>query len=241
MEKGERMIQAIELTKEFGDGTRAVNGVGFEISEGEIFGLLGPNGAGKTTTINLFLDFIRPTAGKALINGIEVAAHPRRAKRYVELIPENVALYPTLTAVQNVEFFSSLGLGGNPGRRRVRDALLRMGLADEALDRRVSSFSKGMRQKTGLAVSVVRQAPAVLMDEPTSGLDPKAAADLLDLLVRMREEGAAILICTHDIFRAEQLCDRVGIMRQGAMQAILDRGDLDRAGLEQVYLEMMVH
>jgi len=234
------MIEARGLKKVFGDGTKAVAGVDFQIAEGEIFGLLGPNGAGKTTTINLFLDFIRPTAGQALINGIEVAREPRRAKRHVELIPENVALYPTLTAVQNVEFFSSLGPGGNPGRQRVRDALLRMGLADEALDRRVSSFSKGMRQKTGLAVAVVRQAPAVLLDEPTSGLDPKAAADLLDLLDRMRGEGAAILVCTHDIFRAQQLCDRVGIMRKGRMETVLDRPALDRANLEQVYLETMV-
>lgn len=234
------MIEARGLKKVFADGTKAVAGVDFQVAEAEIFGLLGPNGAGKTTTINLFLDFIRPTAGQALINGIEVAREPRRAKRYVELIPENVALYPTLTAVQNVEFFSSLGLGGNPGRRQVRDALLRMGLATEALDRRVSSFSKGMRQKTGLAVSVVRQAPAVLLDEPTSGLDPKAAADLLDLLDGMRGEGAAILVCTHDIFRAQQLCDRVGIMRQGRMEAILDRQALDKADLERVYLETMV-
>ena len=234
------MIEAIGLNKEFGDGTKAVNGVDFKVAKGEIFGLLGPNGAGKTTTINLFLDFIRPTGGKALINGIEVAAEPRKAKRYVELIPENVALYPTLTAVQNVEFFSSVGFKEAPGRDRVRKALLRVGLAEEALDRRVSSFSKGMRQKTGLAIALVRQAPALLLDEPTAGLDPKAAADLLHLLDRMRGEGAAILVCTHDIFRAQQLCDRVGIMRQGRMEAILDRQALDQADLERVYLETMV-
>ncbi len=234
------MIQAIDLMMEFKDGTKAVDGVSFKVDEGEIFGLLGPNGAGKTTTVNLFLDFIQPTCGRALINDIEVATEPRKAKRFVELIPENVALYPTLTAVQNVEFFSSVGLGEAPGRERVRDALLSVGLAGEDLDRRVSSFSKGMRQKTGLAISLVREAPAVLLDEPTSGLDPKAAADLLALLNGMREQGAAILMCTHDIFRAQQLCDRVGIMRKGRMETVLDRPALDRANLEQVYLETMV-
>ncbi len=235
------MIEAVELTKDFGDGIRAVDRVSFEIPPGQIFGLLGPNGAGKTTTINLFLDFIRPTAGKAVISGVEVAVEPRRAKRHVELIPENVALYPTLTAVQNVEFFSSLGRRRRVERERVRQALLRAGLAEEAFDRRVSGFSKGMRQKAGIAVSIVRQAPAVLLDEPTSGLDPKAAADLLVLLDGMREQGVAILICTHDIFRAQQLCDRVGIMRQGTMRTVLDRRALDAADLEQVYLDMMAH
>lgn len=234
------MIEADALRKEFEDGTKAVDGVDFKVAEGEIFGLLGPNGAGKTTTVNLFLDFIRPTGGRALINGIEVAAEPRRAKRYVELIPENVALYPTLTAVQNVEFFSSIGVREAPDRGHVRQALLRVGLAEEALDRRVASFSKGMRQKTGLAVSLVRQAPAVLLDEPTSGLDPKAAADLLELLDQMRRDNAAILLCTHDIFRAQHLCDRVGIMRQGRMETVLDRAALERANLEQVYLETMI-
>lgn len=235
------MIEAVELTKDFGDSMRAVDRVSFRIPRGEIFGLLGPNGAGKTTTINLFLDFIRPTSGKAVIGGVEVAVDPRRAKRSVELIPENVALYPTLTAVQNVEFFSSVGRRRRVERDCVRDALLRVGLAEEALHRRVAGFSKGMRQKTGIAVSIVRQAPAVLLDEPTSGLDPRAAADLLGLLNGMREQGVAILMCTHDLFRAGQLCDRVGIMRQGRMRAVLDRRQLDDADLEQVYLEMMAH
>ncbi len=240
MQRGAKPIETSELTMVFGDGTRALDGVTFEVNEREIFGLLGPNGAGKTTTINLLLDFIRPTGGKALICGIDVGREPRRAKRCVELIPENVALYPTLTAVQNVEFFSSVGLREGPKRDQVRQALLHAGLAEEALDRRVSTFSKGMRQKTGLAVALLRQVPVILMDEPTSGLDPRAAADLIDLLGRIRGDGAAILLCTHDVFRAQQLCDRVGIMRQGRMQTILDRAALDGADLEQVYLETMV-
>lgn len=225
---------------EFVGGTRAVDGVSFAVAEGEIFGLLGPNGAGKTTTINLFLDFIRPTSGRALIGGIEVAREPRRAKGLVELIPENVALYPTLTAMQNVSFFASVGSHAGASRRIVRSSLLRTGLAEEALDRRVGTFSKGMRQKTGLAIALVRQAPALLLDEPTSGLDPVAAADLVSLLGRMRDDGVSVLMCTHDIFRAQQLCDRVGIMRQGRMEAVLGRRELDRADLEKVYLETMV-
>ena len=234
------MIEAVGLKKHFRDGTKAVDGVDFRIGKGEVFGLLGPNGAGKTTTINLFLDFIRPTAGKALVNGVEVAAEPRVAKRHVELIPENVALYPTLTAVQNVEFFSSVGLSEAPRREQVRRALLQAGLGKRDMNRRVSGFSKGMRQKAGLAVALVRKAPAVLLDEPTSGLDPKAAADLLGLLEVMREDGTAILMCTHDIFRAQQLCDRIGIMRGGRMETTLDRREIAAADLERVYLDVMV-
>ena len=233
------MIRAIGLTKQFRDGNRAINAVDLEVAKGEIFGLLGPNGSGKTTTLNLFLDFIRPTRGRALINDIEVAREPLRAKRYVELIPENVALYPTLTAAQNVEFFSSVGLKKTPRRDRVREALLRVGLMGDVVDRRVSTFSKGMRQRAGLAVALVRQAPAVLLDEPTAGLDPKAATDFVDLLVGMRREGTAILLCTHDLFRAQQVCDRVGILREGTMQATLDRQQLNAADLERLYLEVM--
>ena len=238
--QGAAMIEAVGLKKHFRDGTKAVDGVDFRIGKGEVFGLLGPNGAGKTTTINLFLDFIRPTAGKALVNGVEVAAEPRVAKHYLELIPENVALYPTLTAVQNVEFFSSVGVSEAPRRDLVGRALLQVGLEKRDMNRRVSGFSKGMRQKTGLAVALVRKAPAVLLDEPTSGLDPKAAADLLGLLDVMREDGAAILMCTHDIFRAQQLCDRIGIMRNGRMEATLDRREIAAADLERVYLDVMV-
>ena len=234
------MIKAIGLTKRFEDGTLAVDGVDFEVAPGEILGMMGPNGAGKTTTINMFLDFIRPTGGRALIDGIEVAREPRRAKRRLDLIPENVALYPALTAVQNAEFFSAVGQRVSPTRDRVREALLRVGLAEDVLDRRVDRFSKGMRQRVGLAVAVIRSAPAILLDEPTSGLDPKAAADLLTLLDGMRCDGAAILICTHDLLRAQSLCDRVGIMRKGRMERILDREALDQADLEGVYLETMV-
>ncbi len=238
--RSETMIEAVDLRMVFGDGTKALDGVSFEVLRGEIFGLLGPNGAGKTTTVNLFLDLIQPTGGKALIKGIEVAREPRRAKSCVELIPENVALYPTLTAMENVEFLGAVGLGRGPERDRIRQALLRVGLPEEVHDRRVATFSKGMRQKTGLAVALLRQAPVVLLDEPTSGLDPAAAADLVELLDQLRSDGAAILLCTHDIFRAQQLCDRIGIMRQGRMQSILDRKVLDESDLEQVYLETMV-
>jgi ABC-2 type transport system ATP-binding protein len=238
-EQGKPLLEARGLTKRYEDGLLALDCLSLTVGSGEILALLGANGAGKTTTINLFLNFIEPSAGQALINGIDVAALPLEAKRFVSYVPENVMLYPTFTARQNLRFFCELS-----GRRRVSDGSLeeamgRVGLAAEAFDRRLGTFSKGMRQKLGIAIAVARDVPAILLDEPTAGLDPKSASEFLDLLRGLRGDGRGVLMSTHDIFRAREVCDRVAIMKAGRLVAVKDRQILDVEDLEEVYLEYM--
>ncbi|GBC83280.1 putative ABC transporter ATP-binding protein YbhF [bacterium HR10] len=231
------MIEAINLTKRYEDGTLALDGLTLKVNPGEIYCLLGENGAGKTTTINLFLNFIEPTAGRALINGIDVTRDPLEAKKYVAYLPENVMLYGNFTARQNLDFFAKLG-----GRRDLRRedyyrVMREIGLPEKAFEQKVKAFSKGMRQKLGLAICMIKQAPAMLLDEPTAGLDPASAAELLHLLRRLREQGRAILMSTHDIFRTKEIADRVGILKQGRLVVELTARELAHENLERLYLE----
>lgn len=233
------MIRAIDLTKRYEDGHLALDALNLHVAPGEIYCMLGANGAGKTTTMNLFLDFIGPTSGRALINGVEVAADPMEAKRWVAYLPENVTLYGHFTARQNLEFFARLG-GGSSLRPADYDQVMRsVGLPEKSFDQRVREFSKGMRQKLGIAICVVKEAPALLLDEPMSGLDPKAASELVELLRALRDQGKAILMSTHDIFRAKGFADRVGIMKEGRKVMERTRKELEQESLENIYLDYM--
>ena len=206
---------------------------------GEIFFLLGANGAGKTTTINLFLNFINPTLGKALINDIDVTQEPLEAKKHVAYLSENVMLYGNFTARQNLDFFAKIGGKTNLSKADYYNLLRKVGLQDEAFEKKLKTFSKGMRQKVGLAIALAKDAENMLLDEPSSGLDPKAAAELVALLKEQRNAGKAILMCTHDIFRAKELADKVGIMKQGRMVKQLTREEFLEEDLEKLYLEYM--
>ena len=233
------MLQSIDLTKRYEDGLLALDHVNFEVQEGEVFCLLGANGAGKTTTINLFLNFIDPTAGQALINGIDVTKDPLEAKKHVSYVSENVMLYGNFTARQNLEFFTKLG-----GRKDVTDAdyeqvMARVGLQADAFHRRVKGFSKGMRQKLGIAIAIMKNAEVILLDEPTSGLDPKSGAEFLKLLAELRAENKAIWMTTHDIFRAKAIADRVGIMVAGRLVKVLSKDELENEDLETLYVEFV--
>ena len=209
------------------------------IGEGEIFFLLGANGAGKTTTINLFLNFIEPTSGKALINGIDVNKDPLEAKKYVSYVSENVTLYGNFTARQNLDFFARLGGKHNLTREDYYMRMREVGLQEEAFERKVKTFSKGMRQKVGLTIAMIKDAPNILLDEPTSGLDPKATAELMQILVNLKREGKSILMCTHDLFRAKQIADRVGIMKEGRLVMVRTRSEFQADDLEKIYLDYM--
>ena len=228
-------IEAVRLAKRYEDGLLAVDDVSFAVAPGEIYAMLGGNGAGKSTTIHCFLDLIRPTSGVCRIAGVTVQEEPLRAKARVAYVAENVELYGELTALQNLEFFARLG-GLRPTAGELAAALDRVGLEREAHRRRLKTFSKGMRQKTGLAVAVLKGAPALILDEPTSGLDPRAAWELGRLLLALRDEGRAILMSTHDVFRAKQLADRVGIMSRGRLVAEWTREELAAQDLEELYL-----
>lgn len=233
------LLEAKNLTKVYEDGVKALNNLQLKVHTGEIFAMLGGNGAGKTTTINIFLDFIQATSGHALINGIDANVDPLQAKKYVAFVSENVQLYPNFTAMQNVDFFVRLGGKSNYSRNDYEQALIRVGLQRDAFDKKLRDFSKGMRQKCGIAIAILKDAPAILLDEPTSGLDPKAGKEFTRLIGELRDEGKAILMSTHDIFRAKEIADFVGILNGGELVAHKTKAELEGVNLENLYVEYM--
>ena len=232
------MLQAINLTKRYGTHV-ALNRLDLTVEPGEVFCLLGANGAGKTTTINLFLNFVEPSEGQALVNGLDVTARPLETKRYLAYIPETVMLYRNLTGLENLEYFAALAGKPDLTREQMLAYFTEVGLAADAADRRVGTYSKGMRQKVGIAIAIAKGARALLLDEPTSGLDPKASNEFSDLLRRMSANGVAVLMATHDLFRAKESGTRVGIMKHGTLVAQHTTDEFGHADLERVYLEHM--
>ena len=221
------MIQVENLRKSFGS-TRAVDGISFTVKEGEIYGLLGPNGAGKTTTISCISGLLKPEGGRVEIDRADVASEPLRARRSLGVVPQETAIYDTLSARENVAYFASLhGLAGAEQRRRVDEALRRVGLA---ADSRQSSkkFSGGMKRRLNLAIGLVSHPKALLLDEPTVGIDPQARIHILDVVREVQREGTAILYTTHYLEEAEALCDRVWIMDHGRILAEGTIADLRR-------------
>ena len=232
------LLEANGLSKRYG-AELALDRLDLAIEPGEVYCLLGPNGAGKTTTINLFLGFVAPTAGRALVSGMDVSTHDRETKRRLAYIPEQVMLYGNLTGLENIEYFTALGGKGAPDRGRLRETLVEAGLERAAADRRVSEYSKGMRQKIGIAIAIAKEAEVLLLDEPTSGLDPKASNEFSELIRRFRSRGAAVLMATHDLFRAKETGTRVGIMRYGRLVEEMKTEGLSHTDLERVYLGHM--
>ncbi len=232
------MLEAVRVSKAFGE-VRALDEVTLTVAPGELYCLLGANGAGKTTLVNLFLGFLAPTAGEVRIAGQDVARHPLESKRDVAYIPEQVVLYGVLTGVENLRFFAELATGERQTRARLLELLTEVGLDPRAADQRVATYSKGMRQKVGIAIAFAKQARALLLDEPTSGLDPHAANEFSQLLERARSSGVAILTTTHDLFHAKRSGTRVGIMKRGRLVAELATSELSHADLESLYLQHM--
>jgi len=213
------MLRAEGLTKRFRGGARALDGVSLTVADGEICTLVGRNGAGKTTTLYCFLDFVRPDGGGAWIDDVEVARAPLVARRGVAYLAEQVAAYPTLTGRENVRFFARLAGRADCSRRVAADALARLGLADDAIDRPVRTYSKGMRQRVGLATAVACCTRNLILDEPTSGLDPAAAGELIALLRDLSRDGCAVLTSSHDLARAASATDRAVCLDQGRVVA----------------------
>lgn len=233
------MLQAIDLTKRYEDGLLALDHLNLEVKRGEIFCLLGANGAGKTTTINLFLNFIEPTSGQALINGVDSNKDPLEAKKHVAYVSENVMLYGNFTGRQNLDFFARLGGKTNLKKDDYYMYMRRVGLQEKAFEARLKTYSKGMRQKIGISIAIIKDSDNILLDEPTSGLDPKAAAEFVTILKGLREKGKSILMCTHDIFRAKEIADRVGIMKEGRLVMLRTREEFLEDDLEKLYLDYM--
>jgi ABC-2 type transport system ATP-binding protein len=233
------MLETINLTKRYEDGQLAVDNLSLKVEPGEIFCMFGANGAGKTTTINILLGFLPPSGGTALVEGIDVAKEPLRSKEYLSFVSENVMLYGNFTAFQNLDYFCKLAGKRNLTKAAFADVLKSVGLQEEAFNQRTKNYSKGMRQKLGLAIALLKDAPNILLDEPTSGLDPKSGQEFLNLLVRMRDQGKSVFMSTHDIFRAKLIADRVGFMKRGRLVMLKTRAELEGEDLTSLYIQYM--
>ena len=214
------IIDVKNLTKKYGD-VAAVDHVTYSIEKSEIFGLLGPNGAGKTTTILMFLGLIRPTEGTAVVNGADIIQNPLLARKNVGLLPENVGFYPNLTAKQNLSFYAELAeVPKETAASRVEKLLGLVGLSENR-EAKVSTFSRGMRQRLGIAQSLVRDPKILIFDEPTQGIDPEGTRDMRELIrLLSKEQGKTVIFTTHLLHEINRLCDRVAIMKQGAVIAL---------------------
>jgi ABC-2 type transport system ATP-binding protein len=229
------MLEAIGLTKSYGEHT-ALNGLDLTVSRGEVFCLLGQNGAGKTTTINIFLGFMEATSGSALINGLKVRPNDPATKKHIAYIPEVVMLYGNLSGLENLAFFSKLA-GFTYNHNQLEEFLVSAGLQKEAHRKRVGAYSKGMRQKVGIAIALAKNADVIFMDEPTSGLDPKATAEFTAICKSLSNQGKTIFMATHDIFNAVNVGTRIGIMKQGQLVHTLNTADITANELQNLYLE----
>jgi ABC-2 type transport system ATP-binding protein len=211
------------LSKRY-DTIEAVSGISFEIEEGEVFGLLGPNGAGKTTTISVIATQLRPSGGDATVFGRSVRRDVAAVRQCIGVVPQEIALYPKLTAAENVRFFGRMyGVEKAELERRIDDLLALVGL-DGRREDYVDTFSGGMKRRLNLAVSLIHRPRLVLLDEPTAGVDPHSREHIFEIVRRLRDDGTAILYTTHYMEEAERLCDRIGIMDEGKIIAM---GTLD--------------
>ncbi|MEM9316155.1 MAG: ABC transporter ATP-binding protein [Pseudomonadota bacterium] len=231
------MLSAQAARKTFG-AVVALEGLDLEVSAGETVCLLGANGAGKTTTMNLFLGFHAADSGTVRVGGIDPAADPAAARKQVAYIPENVALYPALTGLENLAYFDQL-CGHSRSASELTTLLREAGLSDEQARRPVLGYSKGMRQKVGLAIAFAKEAKVLLLDEPMSGLDPLAASEFTVRLASFQEQGCAVLMATHDIFRAKECASRIGIMRAGRLVELIEAESVDASQIERIYLDHM--
>jgi ABC-2 type transport system ATP-binding protein len=213
------MIELVGLTKRF-DNFTAVEDVTLSVASGEILALLGPNGAGKTTTVRMLAAILRPTAGQAFVAGYGVTESPREVRRRVGLLTEHPGLYLRMLGREYLDFFGRLmGLSADERGRRARELLAQFGMS-EAWDRRMGTYSKGMRQKMALVRAMLHDPPVLLLDEPTSAMDPHSAKLVRDAVLGLRHHRRAIVICTHNLAEAEALADRIAIIRRGRIVAL---------------------
>ena len=222
----EPVIEVKGLTKKYGN-TVAVDHVSYTINGGEVFGLLGPNGCGKTTTILMLMGLISPNEGTAVVNGSDIKEDPMGARRQVGLLCDNVGLYENLTARQNLRFFAELSdLKPREAEERITKLLTLVGLKEKQ-DVKVSAMSRGMRQRLGIAQSLIRDPRILVFDEPTLGIDPEGTRELRGLIKLLaREQGRTIVFTSHLLAEVNRLCDRVAIMKDGKVIAIGSIPDL---------------
>ena len=223
----DNVIEVQDLTKRY-NGTAVVKGISFSVACGEIFGLLGPNGAGKTTTILMLLGLSDISSGRARVLGYDPAREPLAVKRRVGYLPDQVGFYDNLTAAENLRYAARL-MGIERGERegKIKASLAHVGLAD-VMDQRVGTFSRGMRQRLGLAEILIKDAQIAILDEPTSGLDPQATVELLNIIRELKHQGVSVLLSSHLLERVQSVCDRVALFNQGNIALMGTVPDLGR-------------
>jgi ABC-2 type transport system ATP-binding protein len=231
------MIEAIDLSKRYPGGKLALDALNLRVQPGEIYCLLGPKGAGKTTVINLFLGLTEPSAGRALINETDVAADPLAARRIVAFLAEGTIFYDRLTLRQNLQFFARLEGRPRAAHKDCEMLLREVGLPETSFDQKLTELGPGAIRKLGLAVAISKQAPALLLDEPLSGVDPKAAAEIVEILEGLRDQGKALLVTLQELFWVRQLADRAGFLQEGRQVLARTREELRYEDLERLYLD----
>ena len=218
--EGQIIIEAEELTKKYGIQI-AVNHLTLQIQPGEVFGFLGPNGAGKTTTLLMFLGLTEPTSGKVRVIGFDPTREPLRVKERVGYLPENVGFYDDMDARQNLRFIARLNrIPDGVSGKRIEELLRVVGLFEEG-GKKVGTYSKGMRQRLGIAEVLIKEPKLIFLDEPTIGLDPDGTNRMLDLIHSLsREKNITIFLSSHLLDQVQRICDRVGIMIKGNLVAV---------------------
>ena len=240
------IIETTNLTKHYGHQT-AVDKLTFQVKEGEIFGFLGPNGAGKTTTLLMLLGLSRSSEGSAKVCGLEPERKAREVKRMVGYLPENVGFYEDLNAIQSLEYIANLnGLNGDQIRDKILDALKEVGLSED-LEKKVGAYSRGMRQRLGIAEVLIKDPKVMFLDEPTLGLDPDGASKIIELIRSLnRDRNITVLLSSHHLHQVQRITNRVGIMIRGKMVAEGSIDDLAKEkfgvgekeySLEEIYLK----
>ncbi len=240
-------LSASNLRKSFG-GLAAVDGLSFDIHKQEIFGLLGPNGAGKTTTIRMLSTVLSPDEGDVVIGGHSVTRESDAVRRLVGVCPQELALYPELSATDNLVFFGRMaGLGGREAKQAAAEYLEVVGLTERARDK-IDKFSGGMKRRVNLAVALMSRPQLLFLDEPTVGIDPQSRSHIFETVERLRDEGMTVLYTTHYMEEADRLCDRLGIMDHGQLMRLgrpdelkAEIGDPAEVTLEKVFLELTGH
>ncbi|MBP2146704.1 ABC-2 type transport system ATP-binding protein [Methanofollis sp. W23] len=229
------MIRCEHLCKVY-HGVPAVDDLCLEVPEGEVFGLLGPNGAGKSTTILMLTGLIEPTSGACYIDDLEVATHPIEVKKKIGYMPEDVGFYPTLTAEENLEYSAKLYGMGKERKERIQELLTLVGL--EGVTKEVGGFSKGMRQRLGIAKALINHPRAIILDEPTANLDPQGVADYRRIIRQVADQGTTVLVSSHILSEVSKVCTSAGILAHGKLVAHGTWDELARVGGDE---QVVIH
>ncbi len=231
------MIQIERLRKCYNELV-AVDDISFDVHDGEIFGLLGPNGAGKTTTISMICGVLQPDGGRVIVDESNIWVEPKKVKRHLGVVPQEIAVYEDLTARDNLSFWGSLyGLSGSELTNRIDETLSRVGLAERAGDK-VKTFSGGMKRRLNLSMGLLHSPKFLLLDEPTVGIDPQARLNILEVIREVAAAGTTVLYTTHYMDEAEQLCDRIAIIDHGRILALGTLAELTRRAGEAEVLRL---